>query len=394
MSSSVSPPGSDEDSGKSRLLLGALVLLGVGLGAAYALWPKEEIVGPIYRTASVELRDLSQTVESTGTLQPRDLQLVMATVSGELKAVHVKPRQTVKAGDRLATLEVGGRFQKDRAKGQEIAAWGAVAKAKAAQKLAESEATRADRLKAQGQLSQSAWLLAQSKLESAKAGLQVARGQLTEAKAAYQAASQALEAAEIRAPKDGVVLQVAGPIGQTVGPSGRPLFQIAAPLTELELNAMVPESDIGGIKVGQAANFEVQAFPGQHFSATVLSIGLLADSRQGVASYPVSLKTPNDDARLLPGMTADLRFEVAHAENTLAVRDAALRFRPGDSDAPPRSQVYVLESDGKLRRVQVKAGITDGIWTAVTGELKPGDALAVGYLTGKASQKPGLKIGG
>jgi multidrug efflux pump subunit AcrA (membrane-fusion protein) len=54
----------------------------------------------------------------------------------------------------------------------------------------------------------------------------------------------------------------------------------------------------------------------------------------------------------------------------------------------------VVGSGGALKTVNVKTGITDGRFTAITeGDLKPGDTIAVGFATAKVDQAGSLPAG-
>jgi HlyD family secretion protein len=86
----------------------------------------------------------------------------------------------------------------------------------------------------------------------------------------------------------------------------------------------------------------------------------------------------NPDGRLLPGMTATVRFLTGSATDALLVPNAALRFRPpesllkqtGPASAAPAGAVrlWYLGADGKPTAAAVHAGITDGQRTVVEGK--------------------------
>ena len=97
-----------------------------------------------------------------------------------------------------------------------------------------------------------------------------------------------------------------------------------------------------------------------------------------------------------------MTLEIAEANETLAVRDASLRFIP--TDAPPeeaaRPRVWRHKAGSDLEPVDVVVGISDGAYTAVTpaagAELSAGDMVAVGYAGSavRATTKgPGISLG-
>src|SRR6185312_4620524 len=49
---------------------------------------------------------------------------------------------------------------------------------------------------------------------------------------------------------------------------------------------------------------------------------------QNVTTYGTIINVPNQDLRLKPGMTANLRVQIARRPDALRIANAALRFRP------------------------------------------------------------------
>ncbi|MCU0897822.1 MAG: efflux RND transporter periplasmic adaptor subunit [Burkholderiales bacterium] len=135
--------------------------------------------------------------------------------------------------------------------------------------------------------------------------------------------------------------------GQTVAASlqAPELFIIAKNLTDMQVYAQIDEADVGRIRVGQAATFTVDSFPGRTFNGEVKEVRKSAQVVQNVVSYTVVVSAPNPDQLLLPGMTANVRVVTDQRQSTLRVPNAALRFRPagtadakGASNAAPGNQ--------------------------------------------------------
>src|SRR5262249_26434705 len=131
--------------------------------------------------------------------------------------------------------------------------------------------------------------------------------------------------------------------------------------------------------------------------------------------YPVVVETPNPDLKLMPGMTANLSFQVSEATETLRIPNAALRFYPQvslvrpedrkllegaqpepkenqDSATVKRSAIETAETrqkrnkrhvwvvDGRfLKAIEVVTGISDHKYTQlISGELKEAESLVIG----------------
>ena len=134
----------------------------------------------------------------------------------------------------------------------------------------------------------------------------------------------------IVAPIDGIVTQRSVDVGQTVAASmsAPTLFVIAADLTEMQVNANIDEADVGRIRPGQHVTFRVDAYPTDNFVGTVTQIRLQPVVVQNVTTYGTVITVPNRELKLKPGMTANVKIEIAKRTNALRIPNAALRFRP------------------------------------------------------------------
>ena len=96
----------------------------------------------------------------------------------------------------------------------------------------------------------------------------------------------------------------------------------------MQVNANIDEADVGRIRPNQNVTFRVDAYPGEEFQGTVSQIRLQPVVVQNVTTYGTIINVPNSDLRLKPGMTANLRVQIARRPDVLRVANAALRFRP------------------------------------------------------------------
>ena len=234
----------------------------------------------------------------------------------------------------------------------------------------------------------------------------------------------------------GVVLARQVDPGQTVAASFNTptLFVIAEDLTKMKLEVAIDEADVGEVKVGQKANFTVDAFPGRTFPATITRVDLGSNltvsaatsstsstasttSTAGqVVSYAADLTVANPDLQLRPGMTATADIVTSDKQGVMLIPNAALRFKPSDGAGqggggiagsltfrPRRDRaartatvqrgatqtVYVRGNDGKPQPIQIVTGDTDGSVTEVlSGGLKPGMQVITGQLAGGEGAAP------
>jgi HlyD family secretion protein len=232
-------------------------------------------------------------------------------------------------------------------------------------------------------------------VDAAAQQLEATAGDEAIAEAAVKRDETNLGFAVITAPVSGVILSRDVDVGQTVAASFQTptLFKIAPSLKNMQIDTNLSESDAGSIKDGQKAAFTVDAFPRRTFEGKVRQIRLSPSTIQNVVTYNVVIDVDNADLQLLPGMTAFVRITVGEDKNALRVPNAALRFRPKGDDKGQKGRdeakaaaagsgakagtepqrVHVLRN-GKPQPVRVTTGLTDGKFTAVSGEaLKPGD---------------------
>lgn len=390
-----------------------LVLLAVLAAAAGGWsWLRDEQVQAAggWRTARVERDDLLVEVTATGALQPVTQVQVGTQVTGVVQALHADFNSRVTQGQVVAQIDPASfraRLESDKA--NLVRARADVTRVQALLRQAERELQRQQALVGDGLVTESEYEAALTNRDSLVAQLEVAQATVEQQEAALAVSEVNLQYTTIVSPIDGIVISRAVDVGQTVSAStsAPTLFVIAADLERMQVQAAVSEADIGRIVPGQKVVFRVDAFPGETFEGAVSQVRLASTTLQNVVTYTVLVDAPNPGGRLLPGMTADLSFEIDRADGALLVPDSALRFEPetaggpasggwgggggrgGGSRAAPADgheaekapgagRVHVLR-DGQLAAVSVQVGLSDGIRTAIIGgELREGDEVVTG----------------
>jgi HlyD family secretion protein len=244
---------------------------------------------------------------------------------------------------------------------------------------------------------------AEAQLRVQGAALQTAGSQVKQKEAALAHAQINLDHTTIRSPVDGVVVNRAVDVGQTVAATlqAPTLFTIAQDLTKMQVETSVDEAEIGRIRGETSVTFTVDAFPGETFLGQVSQIRKAPQVTQNVVTYTVVVAVDNPTGKLLPGMTANVRFVTTQKGDILKVPNVALRFRPPDlaGSAPEggtqssqssalkpsgaggstAGRVWILDAGGRPIAVAVTLGITDGTWTEIVSqELPVGQPVLVG----------------
>jgi len=347
-----------------------------------------------YQISIVTRGPITQAVTATGTLNPVVNVQVGSQVSGNIAKLFADFNSQVKAGQVVAQIDPA-LFQATVTQAE-----GDLASAQAALELAKLNATRTEELFAKKTSSKADLDQAVANLHQAEANVKIKQGALDKAKAD-------LDHCTITSPIDGVVISRSVDVGQTVAASLQApvIFQIANDLTKMQIDANVAEADVGVLEVGQDVDFTVDAFPMRTFHGKVVQVRNAPITVQNVVTYDTVIGVNNADLKLKPGMTANVSIVVAHKDNVLQIKNAALRYRPAEatpgeirsrSPAPAGTRgstgrerrtsertVYVLSVD-RPQPVQIKTGISDGVVTEVIEGLKEGDRVVTAELSSKS----------
>ena len=333
-----------------KTLIKLLVVVGVlgGIGTAvYGPAKKymEDRNRTQWRTQNVSKGDIAQTVNSTGKVEPIHRVSVGASVSGPISELFVDYNSKVVEGQLLARIDprlYKSTVERDRA--QLLTRQAEVARSEAQQQQAVNDERRGAELK-RGNRD----FISEAELDgfrfvrmSRDADLLVAKANVDQAKAQLDNSLANLGYTDILSPCEGVVIEKKIDIGQTLAAQFQtPEMFVVAPEMDkrMHIYASVDEADIGMIRKaqvdGQVVRFTVDAYPEELFDqGKIVQVRLSSTEEQNVITYPVIVETPNTDMKLLPGMTANLSFQIKKQVGITRVPNAALRFYP------PREKVH------------------------------------------------------
>ncbi len=406
-----------------------LVVLGglaVASGNAQKYWHERN--RPKFRTTDVDQGEINLVVNSTGTIEPVLSVQVGAFVSGPIAELNVEFNDEVEAGEILA--EIDSRLY-DAAVARDEAAL-AIRNAEVIRTTARLQQAINDEQRAIGLNSDNEDYISDSEMDQYHFARMALEAELTLAEAGILQAQANLNNsllnqsyAKITAPVSGIIIDRKISPGQTLTSQFQTpeLFVIAPDMREkMHIVASVDETDIGLIRraqdEGQSVEFTVDAYPGELFTGTIWQIRLSPTTTQNVVTYPVVISAPNPDLKLLPGMTADITFQVEQKTAIVRIPNSALRYFPkrehvreedrelldgvaeqrelsNDSNAelPPASDQaeadrnqrvrHVWVKDGEfLRAIEVVTGISDYKYTElISGDVKSGTELVIGLET-------------
>lgn len=411
------PSDGKQDGGEPMMriikLVVVLAVLGAAGGAAWR-WHQKKAQTVSYNTAPVKRGNLVAVISATGTVEPEEVVDVGAQVAGMINAFGkdnggktVDYGSEVDAGTVLAKIddsvyatEAGqAAAQLQQAKALVAVSEASLVQLKAKLDQAQRDWERAKKIGPSNALATSSYDAYKAAYESAVANVAVGEATIRQALAAVAQAEANVARAQlnlnycvIKSPVKGVIIDRRVNIGQTVVASlnAPSLFLIAKDLRRIQIWVAVNEADIGTMKFGLPVTFTVDAYPGEVFTGEVGQVRLNATMSQNVVTYTVEVNTDNSSGRLLPYLTANVRFQVEHRENVLMVPNAALRWVPrpelvapaagaAHADEPregvregpltnlPKGAVW-LKDGPFVRPLRVSIGVSDGTMTEVSGD--------------------------
>lgn len=202
---------------------------------------------------------------------------------------------------------------------------------------------------------------------------------------AVEAARQRLEARKVekqelivRASFSGVISQRYADPGSFVTPTttasataGATSSSIVELAQGLEVVAKVPESDIGRIRLGQAASVRVDAFPDRSFPSRVKRITPRAIKLNNVTSFDVVLRLLEPPGTLRIGMTADVGFQTGQIQAKTLIPTVAVVTEDG------RPGVLLVGEGNQPKFQQVELGISSGKSTQILSGLSSGTRVFI-----------------
>jgi HlyD family secretion protein len=379
-----------------RLVIVIFLLGSAAGGVGSAVWWWQQRSQPKYLTAKVSRGRIETVVNSTGTVKPVRTVSVGAFTSGPIKEIYVDFNSPVKEkqiialiDDRLALATV----EHDEAVLESQRA--DLERMKALRDQAKNNETRARKLLAinKDYLSLTDMDTYIFTLKTSEAQIKLGEASIRQAEATLKNSRQNLDYTKIISPVDGIIIERKVDPGQTVAASFQTpeLFTIAPEMDKhIYVFASVDEADVGLIanakeiqrapgqmqvvvqgmgasalapaggllgsllptvaaaRLGESklfalgvVKFTVDAHPGQLFPGRIDQIRMNSTTTQNVVTYPVVIEAPNAELKLMPGMTANITFQIESKDDVLRVPAAALRYTPPAAQVRPEDKHHV-----------------------------------------------------
>lgn len=358
-------------------VVAAIVLIAVVVTLAINARPAGNN-GPV--TDMVTEGTSTTTVEAKGQLKPISSSVVSPSVDGTVDSINVQAGQSVNEGDILMTIK-NDELDRNVVEAQRAVAAAQEDLTNAQKAAAAAQATPTTDV---GGVSAAADISAAAADISAASAdtnaVSAAQRSLASAQANLDQANAKAASRTVTAPSSGSIVELNAKVGATVtggmimGESdtsgGKQCMQIAD-LSKMKVTVQVGEKDIAKIAVGQSANVTYPAFPDIVSQGTVTAIASVANSdvaNGGGSSvtFNVDILIETPDARLKPGMTAEVSVVTEKLDNVVMVPTMALMTEDGE-------HYYVnvaTDDEGKqTRRVKVTV-VTQNDNEAVVGKTQ------------------------
>ncbi len=397
-------------------LVVALVLMAL-LGGS-----KEDIIQ--VQTEKVVKRNITQKVSATGTIDPEFKVAITPEVTGEIIALPVKEGNKVKKGQLLISIK-GDNYiaQKDRAEASLQASRATLTMRQAELDKLTSEYDRIKELHAKKLSSDSELETAKSNYLSSKGGLETAKANVAQGEASVKEINDQIRKLSIYSPMDGTITQLNVELGERVLGSGYSQgtdIMTVSDLASMQAVVDVDENDVVLLVVGDTARVKVDAFGDKVFKGTVQQIGNSAQSsglgtQEQVVNFEVKIKLLDLDDNLRPGMSCNADIETETKNNVLSVpiqsvtaRTAPNPVEQDNSDnkvlrtdngakKPTTNKVqeivFVMGKNNKVKKVDVKTGISDDNYIEITNGLSGGEDVVSGsYMAISRELKDGSTV--
>jgi RND family efflux transporter MFP subunit len=360
-----------------------------------------------------------------GNITPLTEASIYARAAGYLKRRYVDIGDRVKAGQLLAEIDAPdldsqvhqGRAIVSQAQSNLAQMQAAQVQRESRQKLAKVQFDRWTVLVNKG-------VLAKQELDQKQADFESAAADVDAAKANVQAAQQAVHSAQanlqrlidlqaykqVRAPFTGVITARNVDVGALISAAGASQGTSTTPgaanggemfreaqIGRLRIMVNVPQTDAAGIALGQPAEVDVEQLAGPPFQGAVTRTSQSLDP--GTRTLLTEVQVTNPQQVLLPGMYAQVKFEVHRSQPPLLV--------PGDSLVTRASGTSIATLDAQNRvhfmtvsvgrdfgtEIEIRSGLPDGAVVVVnpSDDVREGAVLKPNF--GNGAVHPGAASG-
>jgi HlyD family secretion protein len=356
-------------------ILGVVIILFISIGLIKGKRKKE----PDFKTVVASRDSIVQKVTESGTVEPVTSVNVKSELAGKVIKLYVEEGDKVKKGQKLVLIQP----QPDEA--QQVAQTKASIKSKTLDlEEAERNLNRMETLYEKGFIAEQEVEDARKQYENSKIQLQLAKKQLWvvlggEENVDIKNFNLDLEGVDnitLKSTINGMVTSVNVEEGemitsgtQALGGGGTGIMTVAD-MSEMIVKANINEVDVEKLQKGQKVKIGFDAIRGKVYEGKVRRISPSGTEDQNLVVYPVEVEILDSDARIRPGMTADLDIIIGEADNVICIPKHAVINREGKN-------MVLLRKEGKVVPQPVITGLDDNVKIEIKSGLAEGDTLLI-----------------
>ncbi|YCH29310.1 MdtA/MuxA family multidrug efflux RND transporter periplasmic adaptor subunit [Erwinia sp. D4-22] len=365
-------------SNTKKILL--LILIALVAVAGYFFWPKGDGDGatsssqqqqrgkggrrnmplaPV-QAATAQTQSVPQYFSGLGTVTAANTVTVRSRVDGQLMAIHFQEGQQVEAGQLLAEIDPRP-YQ--------------VALAQAQGQLARDKATlaNAQRDLARYQKLAQTHLVSQQELDTQRSLVSETQGTIKADEASVASAELNLTYSRITAPIAGRIGLKQVDIGNYITSGDTTGLVVLTQTHPIDVLFSLPENTIQAILQAQKAGQPLLVEAWDRSNSTLLTQGelLSLDNQIDTTTGTIKLKArfSNEDDRLFPNQFVNARLKVDTLHDAVVIPVAALQM------GSEGNFVWVVNSENKVSKKSVKAGLQDSEKVVISAGLNAGERV-------------------
>ncbi|OQD43766.1 efflux RND transporter periplasmic adaptor subunit [Croceivirga radicis] len=350
-------------------------LVGLGvvviLGAIVVFLKQNSKPKQLFKTETVEKKDITNKVIVTGKVIPEDEIEIKPQISGIIEKVYLEEGAKVKAGELIAVIKVVPNEQ------SVYQARGRVNNAKVALTNAETDYKRNKTLFDKGVVSAQDFQNIQLAFDQAKLELQNAQND-------YQiilkgsAGGSSSANTNIRATVNGTILEIPVEEGDQVIQSNNfndgTTIATIADMGKMIFEGEVDEAEVGKLHVGMPLEISLGALEESKFDAKLKFIAPKGVEEEGAVQFKIEGDlVVTDSMNIRAGYSANASIVLDEKKDVMSIKEALLQFDK-DTEQP---YVEVETGENQYERKDVELGISDGIDVEIVSGLSEGDKIKV-----------------
>jgi HlyD family secretion protein len=352
---------------KSRIWIIAIAVLVLAAGVSgYFMVKQKKDKRTEVTVEAAEVRRLVSTVSATGSVEPVTQVKVSAEIPGRIVQLNVKEGDRVEKGQFLVELDSQTYLAALES------ATSSLRSARGQREKADADLRRVRELVVKGMASQ-------ADLDAAQAAAELYAGQLDQAVAEEKRVRENLAKTRIASPMSGTVSRLNKELGElTLGSQFQEdVILVVADLSAMQVRAEVDENDIVGVKLGDSAKVEIDAYPDTSFHGVVAEVSQSATAKSMQAeqqgkNFDVKVAITDTVRGIRPGMSSTVDIATAERDSALSVSLQCVAVR--DKKAGKAVEIKEKEKPKSSREAaaQARAGVADTSKTTARDEIEQG----------------------